>query len=462
MSRLFRQGMLALVAAVCAAGLTIVLLNGDLLRNAQPPATFDGAAAWLKDHPADFLAATAVADGALDASTPRRVELWRAAYAHARRLAPYRPNADGGFVRAGLFHWYELAPADRARVLDATEPLLREPAFFARMLVPLWQLTRDFAWLHANAPETMETRVMLRDLAVTRGLFGEYRVLREDIRARRLQQLAAQRGNPDPAPLFALVPDRLTAADEPLVRGILEELDRKPFVAEQVGSAAEVLVDYAVRHDIQPLTGILPLLEIPAPLRDVTRARAALDLHNANAASRIEITSAVTGKPEWEAYFTDRAVFEARRRESAAADSYLVRAASQTPAMSLSLLAAGEQVATLLGNARAAADYRQQLEAHGKGTWWTGCGANELCSTPAWRDEYVASEPLRIALTTTQSDEIAPYVEVYVDDALRAEGEVREARVFEVRAPRGVHRVELRLVNPYTRNGTSRRVGIGG
>ena len=100
------------------------------------------------------------------------------------------------------------------------------------------------------------------------------------------------------------------------------------------------------------------------------------------------------------------------------------------------------------------------MEAHGKGTWWNPCGANELCST-AWRDEYVTSAPLRIALATTQSDEIAPYVEVYVDDGLRAEGEVREKRVFEVPAPRGVHRVELRLVNGYTRNGTQRRVGIG-
>lgn len=459
MSNRFRQVMLTLVASLCAVALTIVLLNGELLHDAQPPATFDGAAAWLADHPADFLAATAVADGALDSGAPRRVELWRAAYVHARRLAPYRPNADGGFVRAGLFHWYELGPADRKRVLDATVPLLRDPAFFLRMAVPLWQLTRDFAWLHANAPETMDVRVMLRDLAVARGLFGEYRVLREDIRARRVQQLAAQRGNPDPAPLFALVPDRLTAADEPLVREILEELDRKPFVAEQVGSAAEVLVDYAVRHDIQPLTGILPLLEVDAPLRDVTRARAALDLHNTNAASRIEISSSITGKPEWEAYFTDRAVYEARRRESKAAEAYLVRAAAQTPSLSLSLLAAGEQVATLLGNAKAAADYRRQLETHAKGTWSSSCGTNELCGT-AWRDEYVASNPLRIALTTTQSDEIAPYVEVYVDDALRAEGEVREGRVFEVTAPRGVHRVELRLVNGYTRNGTQRRVGI--
>ncbi|HEX6098015.1 MAG TPA: hypothetical protein VF432_16935 [Thermoanaerobaculia bacterium] len=458
MSRGARRFMLGLVASLCAVCLAIVLLNRDLLRDAQTPPSFDGAAAWLAEHPADVLAASAVSDGALDSNTPRRVELWREAYAHAKRLAPYRPNADAAFVRGGLFHWYELGRADRARVLDAAEPLLRDPSFFSRMLAPLWQLTRDFAWLHANAPDGVEARTSLRDLAIARGLFGEYRVLREDIRARRLQQLAAERGTANPATLLGLVPTHLTAADEPLVRGILEELDRKPFNPEQVGSAAEVLVDYAVRHDIQPLTGILPLLETPSPLRDVTRARAALDLHNANAASRIEITSTVAGRPEWEAYFLDRAVFEARRRDAKAAEAYLVRAAGHTPSLSLPLLAAGEQVAALLGKQKAAADYRRQMETHAKGPWSGLCGA-ELCGT-AWRHEYVAGDTLRLELTMTQSDETPPYVEVYVDDALRAEGAVKEARVFEVPVGRGVHRVELRLVNVLTRNGTGRRVGL--
>jgi hypothetical protein len=461
MSRRIRRIMLTLVASVCAICLTIVLLNRDLFRDAQAPETVDGAAAWLAEHPADFLAASAVADAALDANTPRRMELWRVAHAHAKRLAPYRPNADAGFVRAGLFHWYELAADDRARVLHAAEPLLHDPEFFARMLVPLWQLTRDFAWLHANAPETMSSRVALRDLAVARGLFGEYRVLREDIRARRMKLFAAQRARENPATLLQLVPDRLTAADEPLVHGILEELDRQPFDPEQVGHRAELLVDYAVRHDIQPLTGILPLLDTPSPLRDVTRARAALDLNNASAASRIEIASAVTGNAEWEPYFLDRAIFEARRRDARVADAYLVRAAAQAPSMSVALRAAGEQVATILGNAKAAADYRRQLEIRPNDAWSNTCGTNELC-TVASRDEYVASDTLRLELTTTQSDETAPYVEIYVDDALRAEGEVRDARAFEVPVRPGLHRLELRLVNTHTRNGIQRRVGVEG
>ena len=462
MSRRGRQTMLLLVACVCAICLVIVLLNRDLFQRREAPATLDGAAAWLTDHPADLLAASTVADAALDASTTRRVELWRAAYAHAKRLAPYRPNADAAFVRAGLFHWYELAAADRARVLDAAKPLLRDPDFFSRMLAPLWQLTRDFAWLRANAPETMSARAALRDLAVTRGLFDEYRLLREDIRARRMNQFTEQRNDGDPARLLQLLPDRLTAADEPLVRGILEELDRKPFDPEQIGSGVETVVDYAVRHDVRPLTGIVPLLDAPGPLGDVTRARAALDLNDVAAATRIEATSAFTGRPEGEAYLLDRALFEARRRDARAADAYLLRAAALAPSMSIATLATGERVATILGNTKAAADYRRQLDARAKEprTWASGCGSNELCGIAA-RDEYVSGGTLRLELATIQSDETAPYVEVYVDDALRAEGPVEDTRAFEVPVQPGLHRVELRLINTHTRNGTQRRVRMG-
>ena len=117
------------------------------------------------------------------------------------------------------------------------------------------------------------------------------------------------------------------------MRGILEELDRKPFEPEQIRAHAEALVDYAVRHDLQPLTGIVPLLDKPSPLRDVTRARAALDLNDVNAATRIEIGSTATSSPEWEAYLLDRALFEARHRNTTTANGYLARAATLSPSV---------------------------------------------------------------------------------------------------------------------------------
>ncbi len=454
MSRVVRRAWLSLVMTLCAACLAIVLLNRDLFRDATAPETLEGAAAWLAEHPADVVAASTIADAALDAEMPRRFELWRAAYAHAKRLAPYRPNADAGFVRAGLFHWYELDAADRARVLRAAEPLLRDPTFFGRMLEPLWQLTRNFAWLHANTPETINSRAGLRDLAIAGGLFGEYRVLRAEVRTLRMKEVAAQSGHADPAALLALLPERLTAEDDPLVRAILEELDRRVFHPEKFNYRADRLVDYATRHDIQPLTGILPLLDTPSPLGDVTRASAALDLDDADTASRIEISRAVPGKPEWDAYFLDRAIFEARRGDGKAAEAYLARVATQ----SVASLAARERVAAILGQDKAAADYRQIL-ARVEEPWAHLCSSTELCRVTS-RNQYIDSGVLRIELTTTQSDETPPYVEVYVDEALRAEGPVQDTRVFEVPVQPGLHLVELRLVNPHTRNGFQRRVRI--
>jgi hypothetical protein len=67
--------------------------------------------------------------------------------------------------------------------------------------------------------------------------------------------------------------------------------------------------------------------------------------------------------------------------------------------------------------------------------------------------------PLHFKLSVAQSDEIAPYVELYVDDVLVNEGEVRDVKPLEVAAG-GRHRIEVRLVNRFTRNGTQRRVRL--
>jgi hypothetical protein len=87
---------------------------------------------------------------------------------------------------------------------------------------------------------------------------------------------------------------------------------------------------------------------------------------------------------------------------------------------------------------------------------WTGtCGNNEIC-TSAWRRHQ---GPLQIALSVVQSDEVAPYVEIYVDGVLQAEGEVKEARTFTIGSAAG-HSTEVRIVNPRTRNGIQRRLRL--
>ena len=65
-----------------------------------------------------------------------------------------------------------------------------------------------------------------------------------------------------------------------------------------------------------------------------------------------------------------------------------------------------------------------------------------------------------LKLTTVQSDEVPPYAEIYVDDALRDEGAVSPALLTSAELLAGIHRIDVRLANPMTRNAVRRRVRI--
>ena len=455
MTRTASRSLLGVIAMLSAIALSMVITDRDLLLDPKRP---EDPTQWIADHPADWLALSIVADRALDSSSPRRLELWRQSHARAMHLAPRRPVVNSAFVRGGLFHWYELEAADRARVLKAAEPLMRDPPFFARMYAPIWRLTRDFTWLRRNVPPGRDSLQYLQGLAVSQGLFGEYRALREELRAERMRSFEKQRDG-DPASLLALLPQDITSDDDALVRGILTELDRQAFDPDTFGPQIDALLDYAVRHDVGPLSGLVPLLQLPSKhLREVTRARAALDLNDADLAMRIEVSSALPGNKEWDAYFLDRARFEARKRNAPVARAYLIRTSDDG---STAALAAAEDVARLTDNTVEAARLHQQLadRSNAPRTWSGTCGPDELC-TVATTTQYASGAPIRLSLVTVQSDEIAPYVEVFVDDTRVAEGEVREGRVFEIRAPDGLRQLRVRLVNPRTRNNIQRRVRL--
>lgn len=71
-----------------------------------------------------------------------------------------------------------------------------------------------------------------------------------------------------------------------------------------------------------------------------------------------------------------------------------------------------------------------------------------------------AAHGIALTLETVQADEVPAYVEIYVDDDLRAEGEVGPKRDFIVPVGSGAHQIELVLANPLTRNRSPRRVHI--
>ncbi len=90
---------------------------------------------------------------------------------------------------------------------------------------------------------------------------------------------------------------------------------------------------------------------------------------------------------------------------------------------------------------------------------WQGLCEKDLC-TRAWR-MIEAEHGVSLTLETAQTDEVPAYVEIYIDDALRAEGEVGPRRDFIVPVGnRGAHRIELVLANPTTRNSAPRRIHV--
>ena len=76
-------------------------------------------AARVAAHPADWLAASALSEHALDMPVRDARELWRLSGALALSLAPLLPDPRTSLARGAFFHWNELSDADRKAVLDA-------------------------------------------------------------------------------------------------------------------------------------------------------------------------------------------------------------------------------------------------------------------------------------------------------------------------------------------------------
>jgi hypothetical protein len=457
-----RRIVLVLIAAVSAGLLAFFLTHQDIARDPAAPKDVAALGRWMAEHPADALAASALADLALDSNVEHRRDLWRASYEQAFHLSPLRTNAAAGFVRAGMFHWYELDDRDRQRVLDAAVPLMRRQRFFDRVHMSIWSLTRDFAYLRRVAPNSLSALASLNTLAVSRGLFAEYRELRQAIKQRTVADIRAARSSDAPASdLLRFLPQNPDASDAALVQAILEELHRRPFAPEQFDRRLDPIVTLALDQNLGPLQGVESLLETRVALRDVTRARVALAIDKAALASRIEITTEVLGSMEWVPYHLDRALYEARKGNAAAAESQ-VREAELT-VRTPEVAAAKLEVARITKNAAMLASAQSELAAFAaQAIEWTNlCGHGELCDT-THTQRYVADPNATIAipLSVAQSDETPPYVEVYVNGALAGEGPIREPRTFVLKPGAGLKQIELRLVNRITRNGVQRRVRL--
>lgn len=390
-----KRPILIVVAVIMAASATVFLIRPPQVTPAITSPDVRSLAARVGGHPTDWASTSALAEVALDSDRPDRIELWRAAYEHALHLAPERSDPRTGFARAAFLHWTELSEKDRREALNSYAPLLSNLNVFRRMARPLFELTGDLSFLHRAGPPTEDTPLTLIALALPNGLFADYRALRGELKKKRLDNFTALRSTASPEELIAHFPMPPYRADaEPLINDLLQELHRRPL-DDNPGRPAviDAIVDYALRHNLEPLDG----LEI------ITRRPEAADV-----ATRIKLARALGLKER------------AAQMEMASLDPRRV--------------------------------VPNEYE-------WQGLCDKDICGR-AWR-VIEAGHGIALTIETVHTDEVPAYVEIYVDDALRAEGEVGPKRDFVVPAGTGgTHRIEVVLANPITRNLEPRRVHV--
>jgi len=384
------------VAAVMALSAIIFRLTPPEIGWTPMPAEPEAVAARIARHPADWRAASSLAEAALDVREGDRVGLWRAAYRHGSLLAPDRPEPRNSFARAAFFHWGELSPRDQRNALTAFAPLLRDPATFGRMAKPLYELTGDLSMLYTVHPSDEFAIWTLMSLDLPNGFFADYRKLRGEMQRRRVDNFAILRRTATPEELIQQLPDPPYRADsEPLIAALLNELHDRPLTEDpHRPTIIDSLLDYALRHDLGPLDGLEIITRKSGAASVQTRARLARKLGLADLALQIE-TEADPRRP-------------------------------------------------------------QTIESE-----WQELCQKDICNR-GWRT-IEANHGIALTIATVQTDSVPAYVEIYLDDVLRAEGEVGPKRDFVIPAGNsGTHRVEVVLANPMTRNRFPRRVHVAG
>jgi hypothetical protein len=422
---------LLILAGASVAALLLFAIVRPHLPATDPPNDFRGAVSWLASHPADYLAADAVTDGALETQDKRRFDIWRASHELALQLAPWRSGPHMSFVRSGLEHWYELTPRDRTTVLRSAAPLLHQPEIFNRVAQALFDLTGNFAYIRANAPHDPSARDRLSRIAATNGLFADYRSLRAEAAAARLRRFSQIRSSASQAELIEILPDRFDADDEPLLRSILEELSRRPIdAAPSRPDLVDRVVDYALRHHVEPLRGLEALVDLPGAASEPARARVALHLGNPDGASRIEISAQHNDAALWADYFDERAAFARAHGDPALAKLY---------------------------EAKAFLGHRDRQN-------WKGlCADKTICTSGARELLVVNPHRLALSLDTDHVESIPAYVEILLDERRVSEGELATMKQFDLgAADPGSHPIEVRVVNPFTPQARERRLRIRG
>ncbi|HEX3583195.1 MAG TPA: hypothetical protein VH087_15605, partial [Thermoanaerobaculia bacterium] len=307
--------------------------------------------------------------------------------------------------------------------------LLHDPEIFGRVAQPLFDLTHDFAYIRRNAPHDGASRDRLSRIAATNGLFADYRSLRAEAATARLRRFSQIRSSATQSELIEILPDRFDGDDEPLLRSILDELSRRAIDAPPSHpDLVDRVVDYALRHHIEPLRGLEALVDLPGAASEPARARVALHLGDPDRASRIEISATNTDPAAWADYFDERAAFARTHGDAALARAY---------------------------------DAKAFIGHQAREKWIGLCAPGTICTGGS--KELLETKPHALALTLEpQLDEnVPPYVEILVDLRRVTEGVVVKGRTFNLGIPdAGSHWIEVRVVNPFTPQARERRLQI--
>lgn len=385
--------LLIMTAAVCGAAAIVFAIVRPVTERDVLPGDATSLGRRLAAHPTDWRAATALTAQSLDARVPHELELWRASRTLAIELAPGRSEPHDAFARSGFFHWPELTEDERRELLADLAPQLRDSGTFIRMAEPLFTLTGDLSVLRKNNPQTVQSTEVLRNIAVVNGRFADYRALRQELAARRISDFDARVGALDAEEIInALPPPPYHSDIQPLLLTALAALQRRPLIEDpRRPQVVDALIDYAVRHDLQPLEGLEAITRFRGSASEATRARLARKLGLTTRAEQIELVT----------------------------------------------------------------DHDPKVDPN---AWSPLCGAN-VCNA-ASREIDAAGQKVELTIEPAQSDDVPPYVEVYADDALVAEGEVAAKHPFSFAVTPGRHRLDVVIANPDTRNRGSRRVRI--
>ncbi len=209
------------------------------------------------------------------------------------------------------------------------------------------------------------------------------------------------------------------------------ELSRRPLDAPPANpSLVDRVVDYALRHHVEPLSGLEALVDLPGAASEPARARVALHLGDPDRASRIEISTPRNDPAVWADYFDERAAFARAHGDAALARIYEAKA--------------------FLG--------------HQDRVKWTGlCADKTICVSGARELQVSKPHPLALTLESDRPESTPAYVEILLDERRVSEGELTKVKQFDLgTAAVGSHPIEVRVVNPFTPQARERRLRIRG